>query len=277
MTISLPALARATLAIVERGGYLGPAGEWIDLRAAIDAAVTGTRLFTPEQLDALLDRPIGVHAVEPTTIEVSGETTQVAARRLVVDEGCDDLVLLNFASAKTPGGGFLDGAKAQEEDLARASALHACLIGQTEYYEANRACGHAVYTDHLIWSPKVPFFRVDNLAVLDRPFVASVITCPAPNARALQRDWEPVRYDAVLVRRAGKLLAAAQDRGHRRLLLGAWGCGAFRNDPRRVADVFAQWLASPRFVGAFERVVFAVWDGRGINLPAFERRFATPG
>jgi uncharacterized protein (TIGR02452 family) len=271
--MSLVRVARETLAIVERGGYFGGDGAWIDLRAAIDDAVAGTRLYTPEQLDRLLDAPRSEPAFERTTLEVTGETTQVAARRLVLDEGCEELVLLNFASAKSPGGGFLDGAKAQEEELTRASALHACLIGQRDYYETNRACGHAVYTDHLIWSPRVPFFRIDSGGLLDRPFLASVITCPAPNARALQRDWDPAQYEAVLRRRAGKLLAAAQEHGHRQVLLGAWGCGAFRNDPVLVADAFAGWLESPRFVGSFHRVVFAVWDPRGSNIAAFERRF----
>lgn len=272
--MSLVRVARETLAIVERGGYARADGTWIDLRAAIDEAVAGTRLYTPEQLDHLLDGPRREPAFEHAILEVTGETTQVAARRLVLEEGGDDLVLLNFASAKTPGGGFLDGAKAQEEDLARASALHACLVGQPDYYVANRACGHAVYTDHLIWSPRVPFFRVDAAGLLDQPFHASVITCPAPNARALKRDWDPTQYEAVLHRRAGKLLAAARERGHRWLLLGSWGCGAFRNDPRVVADVFAEWLMGPCFTGEFERIVFAVWDGRGVNLPAFQRRFA---
>ena len=272
--MSLIRTARQTLAIVEHGGYEAPSGAWIDLRAAIDHAVTGTRLYTPAQTDELLDAQLPADRVERTTVEVSDETTQVAARRLVLDEGCEDLVLLNFASAKSPGGGFLGGARAQEEDLARASALYACLIDQREYYEVNRACGHAVYTDHLIWSPSVPFFRVEADALLDRPFSSSVITCPAPNARALARDWDPLAYEARLRRRAGKILAVARAREHRTLLLGAWGCGAFRNDPEQVADAFATWLAESRFAKAFERIVFAVWDTRGVNRPAFDGRFA---
>jgi uncharacterized protein (TIGR02452 family) len=70
-------------------------------------------------------------------------------------------------------------------------------------------------------------------------------------------------------------LAVAEVRGHRRLVLGAWGCGVFRNAPRLVAEVFARWLAHPRFAGAFERVVFAIYD-RSANQQtrrAFEERF----
>jgi uncharacterized protein (TIGR02452 family) len=56
------------------------------------------------------------------------------------------------------------------------------------------------------------------------------------------------------------VLAAARHHAHRILVLGAWGCGVFRNDPAFVADVFARLLASPSFAGAFDRVVFAIYD-----------------
>ena len=70
------------------------------------------------------------------------------------------------------------------------------------------------------------------------------------------------------------VLAAAQDAGARDLLLGAWGCGVFCNDPVVVADAFGEWLESPRFAGAFDRVVFAILDPRDQgNLRAFRARF----
>jgi uncharacterized protein (TIGR02452 family) len=71
------------------------------------------------------------------------------------------------------------------------------------------------------------------------------------------------------------VLATAEQHGHRVLVLGAWGCGAFGNDATLVADAFAAWLEGPRFRGCFEHVVFAVWDprpGRPV-LGAFQLRF----
>lgn len=274
--MSLRGVAEQTLSILERGGYASASGEPVDLADAIAAAVDGTRLFAPRELAKLLDAGPGPRADAAMRVEVSGELTQAAARRLTLDEGCDDLVLLNFASAKNAGGGFIRGAKAQEEDLARASALYPCLLAAPEYYAINRDCDHLAYTDHMIWSPRVPFFRVDAHELLDRPFEASIITAPAPNALALEREWPPeldLDYEGILRRRAGLVLALAEHHGHRTLLLGAWGCGVFRNDPALVADAFGRWLESPRFAGAFERVVFAIWDRAGINRAAFERRF----
>jgi uncharacterized protein (TIGR02452 family) len=212
------------------------------------------------------------------SIEVTDETTQAAAHRLVSLEGGPDLVLLNFASARNPGGGFIKGAKAQEEDLARCSGLYPCLLTQPEYYEVNRAQDSMLYTDHLIYSPQVPWFRVHNRELLDDYFLASVMTAPAPNAgQALNRDPNSTpEIEQALRRRAGYVLAIAQAQGHRTLLLGAWGCGVFRNNPSMVADAFGQWLESRRFQGCFERVVFGIYDSskNQNTLRAFKDRFS---
>jgi uncharacterized protein (TIGR02452 family) len=262
------ATAQETVRIVDEGGYAGPSGAWVDLRAEVEAARRGTRLYRPEEPESLS------RASSPTSprVEVTPETTGAAGLRLA-REGLDPL-LLNFASAKNPGGGFLGGAKAQEEDLARCSALYACQLTQPAYYAANRAERSMLYTDHLIYSPRVPFFRGEDGALLDTPFLASVITSPAPNAgehRARVPDDEATIRE-VLARRAAQVLAVAERHGHGTLVLGAWGCGVFQNDPVMVAEVFASALAE---AWGFERVVFAVYArGRDLkNLGAFRARF----
>lgn len=206
---------------------------------------------------------------------MTDETTGQAGRRLVHDEGAARVVALNFASAKNPGGGFLGGAKAQEEDLARCSALYTCQLTQRAYYDKNRRVGSMLYTDHMIYSPDVPFFRDDRLELLDAPFHLSIVTAPAPNAGEASGRGEGAMVKETLAARAGKVLAVAAAHGHRCLLLGAWGCGVFRNDPHNVAEAFATWLAHEAFQGAFDRVVFAVYD-RAKNRPnysAFVDRF----
>src|SRR5262249_31356994 len=153
-------------------------------------------------------------------------------RRLVEAEGEARVVALNFASAKNPGGGFLSGAKAQEEDLARCSALYTSQITQRAYYDANRAHGSMLYTDHIIYSPDVPFFRDARLELLEAPFLLSIITAPAPNAGEASRHGrgEADKVRRTLEARAGKVLAVAAAHGHTCLVLGAWGCGVFRNE-----------------------------------------------
>ena len=268
--MGLTGIARETLQIVEDGHYTSPSGQQVTVREEIDRAISGTVLYRPEDFKNLpLPRADG-----RARIEVTSETTGAASRRLC-EEGAS-VLCLNFASAKNASGGFLRGAKAQEEDLARCSALYPCQLTQRGYYEANRAEQSLLYTDHLIYSPEVPFFRDERLDLLERPFLASIITSPAPNAGEVwARDpGAGPKIHEALERRARQVLAVAAARGHRTLVLGAWGCGVFRNDPVEVAEVFAAALEESG--GTFERVVFAVYHrgGEGPNLQAFRARFS---
>ena len=275
--MSLKGVATETLRILNDGYFIAPNGERLLLQPALTQAIEGTRLFAPHQAAALLDSPERGSGHWPN-IEVTEETTQAAARRLVILESVSDLVLLNFASARNPGGGFINGAKAQEEDLSRCSGLYPCLLTQPDYYDENRANESVLYTDNIIYSPDVPWFRTRSREAPDVMFLASVITAPAPNASvALQRDpGSSPDIEVTLRRRAGMVLAVAAHHRHRNLLLGAWGCGVFRNTPSQVADAFGVWLASERFAGLFDRVVFAIYDKspQRATLHAFEHRFS---
>ncbi|GLW63966.1 TIGR02452 family protein [Actinomadura rubrobrunea] len=266
--------ARQTVAIIERGEYTAPSGRTVTVADRIAAAVRGTVLHRPAELDELLaGLPPAPGAA--TRIEVTGETTLAAARRLCAP-GRTPLAL-NFASAKNPGGGFLNGAHAQEEGLARSSALYASLRAAPEYYEFHRARRDLLYSDHMIYSPGVPVFRDDSGRLLEEPYEVAFLTSPAPNRGAIRDERTAARIPEVLRLRARKILAAAAHHGHRRLVLGAWGCGVFRNDPEEVARAFADPLApGGEFAGRFDHVVFAVWDtAKGApRLAAFERVLA---
>jgi uncharacterized protein (TIGR02452 family) len=259
-----------TLSICERGSYQAPSGATVELREAIAAARNGTRLYRPNDFAALSVTPGGA----VPRIEVTDETTAEAARRLIERENAKRVVALNFASARSVGGGFLAGAKAQEEDLCRCSSLYVCLEPHRGYYDANRAVKSVLYTDHAIYSPEVPFFRDDAYTLLERPFTVSIITMPAPNSRELDRYPEAAaRLSDTFHARTLKVLHLAAAQGHRTLVLGAWGCGAFRNDPVLVADAFAAALERTR--GSFDRVVFAIYERseNGPNRTTFRKRF----
>jgi len=274
--MSLKETATETLQILDAGYFIAPDGRRIDIQPALNEAVEKTRLYTPEQASSALES-LNPNPSQLPAIEVTDETTQLAARRLVESESVADLVMLNFASARNAGGGFINGAKAQEEDLCRCSGLYPCLISQHGYYEANRKNESAIYTDHLIYSPNVPWFRTRSRDDPHTLFLASVITAPAPNAGVvLSREPDALtRIEAALRRRAGLVLAVAADNGHRTVLLGAWGCGVFRNDPALVADAFGKWLESDKFAGAFDRAVFAIYDRSRdqATFSAFKQRF----
>ena len=261
-------IAAETVAIVGAGTYVAPSGSTVSIRDAARAAVAGSAVVRPGEAVAA-----SAGAFE-TTFEVRNEPTFAAARRLVGRFGPGRVAALNFASAKNPGGGFLSGAQAQEECLARASALHACLAPQHVYYDANRACGSVLYTDHLIVSPGVPVFRDDVDELLEAPWAVTILTCPAPNAGAVaaSRPGLLAEVGPTFRRRIGAVLSAAAARNQAALVLGAWGCGVFGNAPAAVAGLFAeQLLAGGRFAGVFEHITFAVLDARGESVGAFER------
>ncbi len=274
--MSLKNIAKETLRIVNEGQFINSSGETVEFLSHQQAAVNGTVLYTPEQANGLLMEQNSYSGERPV-VEVTDETTQVAARRLVQDEGYLDLVLLNYASARNQGGGFINGAKAQEEDLARCSGLYPCLLMQPSYYEKNRVQKSLLYTDHIIYSPQVPWFRTQSRKLLENVFLASVITAPAPNAgQVLRRDataWPTI--EKTLRHRAGLVLAVAKENGHRNVLLGAWGCGVFRNKPSMVADAFGRWFTRSEFEGCFDRVIFGVYDTsrNKETLKAFQSRF----
>ncbi|XRQ13440.1 TIGR02452 family protein [Actinomadura welshii] len=251
--------AQETVAILERGEYSPPSGRTVPIADRLARAVRGTVLYRPDELDGLLDRLPAAAPGAETRIEVTDETTLAAALRLRAPGAVP--FALNFASAKNPGGGFLNGAHAQEEGLARSSGLYASLRSAREYYDFHRAQRDLLYSDHMIYSPDVPVFRDDAGRLLEEPYEVAFLTSPAPNRGAIRDPGKAARIRDVLRLRTRKLLAVAAAHGHRRLVLGAWGCGVFRNDPAEVAEVFAEQLRpGAQFAGRFEHVVFAVWD-----------------
>jgi uncharacterized protein (TIGR02452 family) len=247
-------IANDTMKILEAGFFQIGDGIW-DIRNTLEFAVRDTKLFlgTEPELEFA-----GTGTFQ-TRIEVSNETSLQALARLA-RENTDEVMCLNFASAKNPGGGFLGGAQAQEESLARSSGLYPCLLAQPTFYEFHRKQKDLLYSHRMIYSPSVPVFKNDG-GELFEPYNAAFITCAAPNAGAIASNQanSTSQIPEVLEQRAALVLGLAALKKHRRLVLGAWGCGVFRNDPNLVARVFKDLLET-LFKNVFEEVVFAVYD-----------------
>jgi uncharacterized protein (TIGR02452 family) len=279
-------VARETMTVLEEGAYLHPGGGRVPLGDELTSARSRSVLYSPDQFQGVFhqrDQLLRDRPPVPVAFEVVNETTLHAARRLVEGAPAARVLALNFASARHPGGGFLKGSQAQEESLARASGLYPCIARHREMYDANARHPSCLYTDHMIYSPDVPVFRDDDDMLLERPYPVSFVTAPAVNVGALRRN-EPDqlgRVEPVMLARMERVLSLAVVHGHDVLVLGAWGCGVFANDPDRVADWFHRHLAGEgAFRAAFRRVVFAVLDrteDRSTIRP-FERHFGTaPG
>jgi uncharacterized protein (TIGR02452 family) len=201
--------------------------------------------------------------MEQTEFELANETTLQGSTRLVESGNYQHIGVLNFASAKNPGGGFLGGAKAQEESLARSSGLYPSLRRCPDYYAFHRQLKTSLYSDWMIFSPHCPILRTDRGEWLEAPFVVSFITSPAPNAGAVRANEHHnlPKIPAAFRERISKLLALALSHECDALILGAWGCGAFRNDPQVVAPIFWEHLGTAgQYWGRFKKVQFSVLD-----------------
>lgn len=269
-------IAEQTLEILGQGHYLSPTKVRVSIAEELAAACAATRLYRPEDLPALTERLASAPRHPETEIRVSGVGTLEAARAL---EGrFEHVACLNFASAKNPGGGFRSGAQAQEESLARATGLFAALETQPAYYHFHRNLGTALYSDHIIFSPRLPVFRDAEEELLEAPWTTSILTAAAVNAGALRQN-EPAKTGLIrgaMEQRTRGVLAVAAAAGCDALVLGAWGCGVFRNDPAEVAQIFAAALQHDNFRGLFRHVEFAILDRtpEQNTLRAFEKTFS---
>jgi uncharacterized protein (TIGR02452 family) len=270
-------MAKQTLEIMEQGFYDSATGNRIELKDQLTQSIANSKLYTPEDFDALVVPPVTAdNEKAKTQFTVVNAATLDAAYELV-QENRGKVLALNFASAKNAGGGFLNGSEAQEESLARSSCLYPTLLHNEEYYKKNRACRTCLYTDYMIYSPDVLVFRNNEGELLEIPFKVSFVTSPAVNAGAVKRN-EPRKVDKiepVLRQRMKHFLSLCANEGYSNLVLGAWGCGVFMNDPKVIADMWYSFLVeSEAFKDRFGKIVFAVLDRneRG-TFEAFKARF----
>ncbi len=251
-------LGRSAVQAAEDGFYFTMSGRKIDWHEYVQFACSAKESIPP---DAVL--PVGKNVgFNETRVGVANETTLGAARRLV-ERGLRPIAL-NFANGVHPGGGVLEGARAQEEALCRSSALLQTLVGDPMYTE-HRKRKRPDSTDWAIYSPDVPVFRMDDGTAIHPPWLLSFITCAAPYAPGI---GQPLAGN-LLRKRIHRALEIARSYGYFALVLGAWGCGAFGNDPDRTAVDFRHALEN-EFNGAFSDIVFAIADW------SLERKFLGP-
>lgn len=170
-------------------------------------------------------------------------------------------VLLNFASYRHAGGGFITGAWAQEEAICHDSTLYNVLREFGEFYAENeKTLNRSIYTDRAIFSPGIIFERAGKTAE------CSVITCAAPNFSAARgRGVTQSENEKALEKRVDFVISIAEEQGCGEVILGAWGCGVFGQNPRTVARLFKERLKQ----SAIKRAVFAI-PGQNNNYTGFK-------
>ncbi|MBR5427608.1 MAG: TIGR02452 family protein [Clostridia bacterium] len=266
MTLNNIEILEETLHVFERG-YSAANGRRVGLRLSAEERAQA-KVFLPRDIDKLKTNFREKNDIDPEaqlsacSYECRNEDSFAPVLR--EPEGPKWLVL-NFANAVHIGGGVRRGAQAQEEDLCRRSSLLLSLESKNAapYYEYNRALNTHMGSDAVIVSPKVEIIRGADGELLKTGVICAVMTCAAPCIIYGTEGMSAAEYRAMFFRRILGMLTVAAACGYRRLVLGAFGCGAFRNDASLVADLFARALREIRLDGKkadelFEKISFAV-------------------
>lgn len=246
-------------------------------RARADAAFSH-QVFICENYGDVIARSIAFATIYESGGVSAPAVTNSPTRHVLVAKdvvsaikGCKGLVaVLDFASFKNPGGGYMNGSLAQEEAICAESTLYPVLAAFTDsYYVQNRSrTKGGLYSDRAIYVPGVVFIRDEQQCGY-----ADVIVAAAPNVKAAaEHGIGKDECRIALKNRIDAVMSIAADNGVDTLIAGAFGCGVFGNDPAEVAGMFKAWC--DEHPGAIPTVVYAVPNPEGVNYRAFAEVFA---
>lgn len=198
--------------------------------------------------------------------------------------------VLNFASATNPGGGVVNGSSAQEECICRCTTLYPCLNTDAmwnAFYKPHRKAANPLYNNDCIYTPDVCVFKNDTsfpeVLPKDEWWNVNILTCAAPNLRERPSNAmnphagdkavkiTPTDLEKLLTKRIRSIFEIAVANGNEVLILGAFGCGAFRNPPEIVATVFNTVMQD--YLCYFDTIEYAVYhtEREVANYEAFKR------
>ena len=275
---------KETTAIIKAGYYIAPSGKRVNLD--LQPMIDGGRCYHKELTPA--DTP-KVEGGTKVVVE-RGDCLKVAER--LVEEGYHP-ALLNFASAGHPGGGVETGARAQEETICRRSTLTRSIYSFDAGYSHKYGYSHRDGNNYpisrsldfsMIYSPDVTVFREagPDYTLMEKPFNIGVITNAALNLNGrfpihLNQDGHmPEEAKNVTRNKIRAILRVGLIKGHDSLVLGAFGCGAFHNPPREMAQLFKEVMAEEEFTDRYRLVTFAILsdhNDKSRNLESFENTF----
>lgn len=252
-------IAKETVEILRSGQYIYD-GRSVNIEELHRNSVAGSKTITPKAGEILLETDMTGAMFKNEQAQICVENQGAVEAVLKLKEQGKKLGVLNFASAKNPGGGFLNGAMAQEESLAASGGLYDTLLANPEYYEKNRVCGTMMYTDYAIFSPEVVFFRDGRFSLIGEPVTASVLTLPAVNmGQVILKNEDAEKAKRVMRRRMELCLRIFAEEQMDDIILGAYGCGVFCNSPALIAKWWKELLEAG-YMHCFRRVYFAVLD-----------------
>jgi uncharacterized protein (TIGR02452 family) len=273
----LQEIAKSTLDAIE-DGTVTIADVSHDLAAKVNFSNHNTRYYAPDSsLSTWSTKAPSRNLATATKSEVSVlEISTLDGARLLVNNlssrsmSFGRIAILNFASATRPGGGFLGGAQAQEESIARSSTLYPSLMtdsAQRFYRLHNHDRKGGFYHHAMIYTPSVVVLK-DDAGAWTSPFEVDVLTSAAVNAGDVRNkigsQLAPAeiekRVESTMQERMARILFLFEEQGAKNIVLGSFGTGVFRNNIEVVARIWAELLIvkGARYQHSFHRVVFAI-------------------
>ncbi len=252
------AVLKYNKAVVNNGGYYIN-GQFVPILDAQDSCSFQHEIF-PESAGKY-----------DTQFSVVNEDCLAVARELA----SENPIVLNMANRHTPGGGAEYGAGAQEECLFRSSNYYTTLYPIRDIaYPMDRDFG-------AIYSPNVTVFRgleAEGYPLLEKPFKVSFMAVAALNRPHLTEDGDYLDVEREGMKNKIRTMFNVAIRfKHNVLILSAFGCGAFKNPPDKVAMLFKDILSEQLYKNAFKKVIFAIKkdhnDVNNENYQAFDKVF----
>lgn len=186
----------------------------------------------------------------------------------------DKIAILNFASATNPGGGVTKGSVAQEECICRCTNLYSILSKKeifNSFYLINRNRHNTLYSDSTVYTPNVYIIKSDiefpEILPKNQWKTVNIITCAAPNLKELKINDKQLLE--IHKSRAKQIISTAIVNNNTKIVLGAFGCGAFRNNPEIVARAYKEVLIDEEFAKYFDEIIFAVLATPNKNIDNF--------
>lgn len=258
-------ILRETMNAAEDGFYFVEERE-VKLPVSFEQ-IKETKLYSAEQIAQLpkvsppSNKPVRITLRNQDTLEAAFELHQ---HRTETEK---PVLVLNFANPYRPGGGIRSKPGTQEEHLCVKTTLLCSLEAEEAwpFYQTNLDCGTQAQTDTILYSPNTVVIRNPDLSLREDPFPIAVMTVSAPIASRMEPEELP-DLENILRNRIYGMIRTAVEEGYTRLVLGAWGCGNFGNDPDLVAKLFHHVLMENKkddgicFANCFEEITMAVFD-----------------
>ena len=254
-----------TISVTRDGYYISQNGFKIEIKNC-DKLINNSRFYYKEF--NVTDIP----TIDGTTeIKVKNQDSFDCAKQLL-EQGFNPIVL-NMANRNNPGGGVTRGSSAQEETLFRRSNLFLSLYQFAEYansyglqkskyqYPMNRNFGG-------IYSPNVTVFRAGpfgGYAFLDKPYEIAVVSVAAMNRPETINNRLTEEMIAGTKNKIRTILRIGLKHNHDSIVLGAFGCGAFRNPPEHMAEIFDEVINEPEFKNKYKKICFAILEDHNSN------------